>query len=56
MILMTKKLKIVALFVVFILGYTNFSFELIILRQLVNFIGSNTLIISVIMSTILMFL
>lgn len=53
---MTKKLKIVSLLVVFILGYTNFSFELIILRQLVNFIGSNTLIISVVMSTILMFL
>lgn len=56
MLLMTKKLKIIALFVVFILGYTNFSFELIILRQLVNFIGSNTLIVSVVMSTILMFL
>ena len=53
---MRNSLKFSLLAVVFILGYTSLSFELIILRQLINFVGSNTLITSVIMAFILLFL
>ncbi len=53
---MTAKLKYVLLAVVFLLGYTSLSFELIVLRQLINFVGSNTLITSVVMAFILLFL
>lgn len=53
---MSKKLKYSLLFSIYILGYTSLSFELIILRQFVNFVGSNTLITSIIMAFILMFL
>ena len=53
---MRDSLKYALLSVVFILGYTSLSFELIVLRQLINFVGSNTLITSVIMAFILLFL
>ena len=53
---MTNKLKLYLLSVIFLLGYTNMSFELIVLKQLVNFVGSNTLITSIVISTILLFL
>ncbi len=53
---MNKKLKHSLLLSIYILGYTSLSFELIILRQFVNFVGSNTLITSIIMAFILMFL
>ena len=53
---MSKKLKYSLLLSIYILGYTSLSFELIILRQFVNFVGSNTLITSIIMAFILMFL
>ena len=53
---MSKNLKYTLLTIVFILGYTSLSFELILLRQLINFVGSNTIITSVIISTILLFL
>ena len=53
---MSKKLKNALLLSTYILGYTSLSFELIILRQLINFVGSNTLITSIIMAFILMFL
>ena len=53
---MTAKLKYALLAVVFLLGYTSLSFELIVLRQLINFVGSNTLITSVVMAFILLFL
>ena len=36
---MTNKLKLYLLSVIFLLGYTNMSFELIVLKQLVNFVG-----------------
>ena len=42
--------------IIFILGYTNLSYELIVLRQLVNFLGSNILITSIVMAFVLMFL
>ena len=54
--MITSKLKYVLLAVVFILGYTSLSFELIVLRQLINFVGSNTLITSVVITFILLFL
>lgn len=53
---MTKRLKFSLLSVVFLLGYTNLSFELIVLRQLINFVGSNTLITSIVMTFVLLFL
>lgn len=53
---MTARLKFALLGVVFLLGYTNLSFELIVLRQLINFVGSNTLITSLVMTFILLFL
>ena len=53
---MSTKLKIMLLSVIFIMGYANLSYELIVLRQLVNFIGSNTLITSIIMASIMFFL
>ncbi|MBP5698112.1 MAG: fused MFS/spermidine synthase [Alphaproteobacteria bacterium] len=53
---MSKNLKYTLLAIVFILGYTSLSFELILLRQLINFVGSNTIVTSVIISTILLFL
>ena len=53
---MTHQLKRTLLIITFLLGYTNLSYELIILRQLVNFLGSNTLITSIIMACILLFL
>lgn len=51
-----KKLKVVLLSVIFILGYTNLSYELVILRQLINFLGANLLITSIVMAFILLFL
>ena len=54
--MMTAKLKYTLLAVVFILGYTSLSFELIVLRQLINFVGSNTLITSIVITFILLFL
>lgn len=51
-----KKIYIILLSIIFILGYTNLSYELIILRQLISFLGSNILITSVIISFILLFL
>ncbi len=54
--MMTAKLKYALLAVVFILGYTSLSFELIVLRQLINFVGSNTLITSIVITFILLFL
>lgn len=53
---MTSKLKIFLLSVIFLLGYTSMSFELIVLRQLVNFVGSNTMVTSIVISIILLFL
>ena len=53
---MTDRLKYSLLAVVFLLGYTSLAFELIVLRQLINFVGSNTLITSVVMAFILLFL
>ena len=54
--MMSAKLKYALLAVVFILGYTSLSFELIVLRQLINFVGSNTLITSIVITFILLFL
>lgn len=53
---MTNRLKYALLAIVFILGYTSLSFELIILRQLINFVGSNTLITSIVITFILLFM
>lgn len=53
---MSKKLKYTLLAIVFILGYTSLSFELILLRQLINFVGSNTIVTSIVISVILLFL
>lgn len=53
---MTVRLKYTLLAVVFLLGYTSMSFELLVLRQLINFVGSNTLITSVVITFILLFL
>lgn len=53
---MSTKLKIMLLSVIFVMGYANLAYELIVLRQLVNFIGSNTLITSIIMAFIMLFL
>lgn len=53
---MTAKMKWTLLAVICMLGFTSMSFELIILRQLINFVGSNTIITSVVMSFILLFL
>ncbi len=53
---MTTKLKYSLLSTIFILGYTSLSFELIMLRQMVNFVGSNTLITSIVIAFILLFL
>lgn len=49
-------MKFSLLATIFILGYTSLSFELIMLRQMVNFVGSNTLITSIVMAFILLFL
>lgn len=51
-----KKLKFSLLSIIFILGYTNLSYELIVLRQLINFLGANLLITSIIMAFVLLFL
>ncbi|MBO7066454.1 MAG: fused MFS/spermidine synthase [Alphaproteobacteria bacterium] len=48
--------KYILLAIIFILGYTNLSYELIILRQLISFLGSNVIITSVVMAFILLFL
>lgn len=53
---MTSKLKYVLLTVIGMLGYTSLSFELIVLRQLINFMGSNTIITSIVVSFVLLFL
>ena len=53
---MTTKLKICLLASVLILGYTSLSFELIVLRQLVSFVGANTLVTSIVMAFVLLFL
>ncbi len=53
---MSVQLKVMLLSVIFIMGYANLSYELIVLRQLINFIGSNTLITSIIMASIMFFL
>ena len=53
---MTTKMKWTLLAVTCLLGFTSMSFELIILRQLINFVGSNTVITSIVMSFILLFL
>ena len=36
---MSVKLKVMLLSVIFVMGYANLSYELIVLRQLVNFFG-----------------
>lgn len=54
--IVSAKLKYVLLSVIFLLGYTSLSFELIVLRQLINFVGSNTLITSIVITFILLFL
>lgn len=54
--MITNKLKLALLAEVFILGCTNLSYELIILRQLVNFMGSNTILTSIVITFILLFL
>lgn len=54
--MISTKLKYILLAVVFILGYTSLSFELIVLRQLINFVGSNMLITSIVITFILLFL
>lgn len=53
---MSKCLKYTLLSIVFILGYASLSFELIVLRQLINFVGSNTLITSIVITFILLFM
>ncbi len=53
---MSSKLKFHLLAIVCLLGFSSLSFELIILRQLINFVGSNALITSIIMTVILLFL
>ena len=53
---MTGRLKLALLSIVFILGYSSLSFELIVLRQLINFVGSNTLITSIVITFILLFM
>ena len=53
---MTTKMKWILLAITCLLGFTSMSFELIILRQLINFVGSNTIITSIVMSFILLFL
>ncbi|MBO6281423.1 MAG: fused MFS/spermidine synthase [Alphaproteobacteria bacterium] len=53
---MTTKMKWTLLTVICMLGFTSMSFELIILRQLINFVGSNTIITSIVISFILLFL
>ena len=53
---MSFKLKSHLLTLVCLLGFSSLSFELIILRQLINFVGSNALITSIIMTVILLFL
>ena len=54
--MITSKLKTTLLIIIFLLGYTSLSFELLILRQLINFVGSNTLITSVVITFILLFM
>ncbi len=54
--MITQKLKYALLAAVFILGCTNLAYELIVLRQLVNFMGSNTILTSVVITFILLFL
>ena len=54
--MITKNLKIALLSIIYILGYVSLSFELIVLRQLVNFVGSNTLITSIVITFILLFM
>lgn len=54
--MLTERLKCALMTIVFLLGYTSLSFELIILRQMINFIGSNTLITSVVITFILLFM
>ena len=53
---MTNCLKFSLLSIVFLLGYSSLSFELIVLRQLINFVGSNTLITSIVITFILLFM
>lgn len=53
---MTNRLKYGLLAVIFILGYSSLSFELILLRQLVNFAGSNALITSIVIAVVLLFM
>ena len=53
---MSAKLKFLLLSVVCVVGFTSLSFELIILRQMVNFVGSNAIITSIVMAVILLFL
>lgn len=53
---MSSKLKFHLLAIVFLLGFSSLSFELIVLRQLINFVGSNALITSVVMTVVLLFL
>ena len=54
--MITQRLKYALLAAVFILGCTNLAYELIVLRQLVNFMGSNTILTSVVITFILLFL
>lgn len=53
---MTDRLKHNLLAVIFILGYSSLCFELILLRQLVNFVGSNALITSIVIAVVLLFM
>lgn len=53
---MSFRLKSHLLTLVCLLGFSSLSFELIILRQLINFVGSNALITAIIMTVILLFL
>lgn len=54
--MITSKLKTALLIIIFLLGYTSLSFELLVLRQLINFVGSNTLITSIVITFILLFM
>ncbi len=53
---MTKTSKHLLLLVTFLVGYISLSVELIVLRQLGNFVGSNALIASIIIGVILGFM
>ncbi len=53
---MSKKLRIWLIFLIFLNGYVSLSFELVVLRQLSFWVGSNAVITSIIMGTFLGFM